>query len=113
MRYHFGRWVAAVDPLCICIEDVDLVDGVRLTAEQIDAGAEEAVLGILQVAAHEGVMRQEICATIAGEGFTSDSRLATKILGKLHARGVVKKRKIEGGREMQYWLRQCAPQDAN
>ena len=110
LRHERSRWADTAPPISINIEDVNGGEGVRLTIEDVPVSVEGLLLQSLREAEAGGVLRKDIVAALRDAGLRAGDRLASKALGRLHERGVV--RKLAEGRDMRYWLREHAPADA-
>lgn len=93
------RWVKSDDGESGWIESVE---------ERVDA--EAVVFRIVQAGGADGIERPEIVKLLESRGQKWADRYATRTLGKLHAKGSVKR--IQDGRYARYWVSSEAPQRA-
>ncbi len=110
LHHRESRWSETALVLTVSLEDVCEGAGVRLAAYEDLEGAEAIIRAALSEAGSGGMLRKDLIARLSAAGRDAAKRSASKFLGRLHERGVV--RKQSDGREARYWLREHAPPDA-
>jgi hypothetical protein len=106
LTHEFTRDGQESPPLLVRIEDVDLCDGLRLIASDAEDTSRNEILATVQEAGASGILREDLMAQCDAAG----TRVATRMLGALHGRGLVRKRRE--GKVVRYWAAEAAPKDA-
>jgi hypothetical protein len=110
LRQQPGRWEHTAEPLTVTLEDSDNGETVTLRAVEMVARAETVVLDALTDAATAGVRRKEVVTALENDGTKDADRTATRLLGRLHRTGRVRKDGNTHG--VRYWLAAFAPPGA-
>jgi hypothetical protein len=110
LSYLAGRWGDYPDALAVTFHDSDDGKALTFSAVGVEADAGRILLEAIRAAGPIGALRADLVDVLEAAGFKAAQKLATRHLGRLHAKGYVRRKRE--GMSVRYWTATFAPGDA-